>query len=290
MQLSPEDRADERALDRLFVRSDSGNMLPLSQFIALTREYMPQQLNGFNMVSSIDISGDAAPGFSSGDAIRAVRETAAHSLPRGYAIEFDGLSREESEAEGNILYILGICLFFAWLVMAALYESLWIPLAILLSVPFGLCGAFLFARIFGVENNIYLQVGLIMLVGLLAKTAILLTEYAQSCRRAGMPPAAAALFAARTRLRPILMTALTMIFGMMPLMFASGTGSNGRRTIGAGTVGGMLVGTLALIFILPSLFVLFQKLQEYFKPVEIRPSDDPLIVAEMGKNRDVSAE
>ena len=166
--------------------------------------------------------------------------------------------------------------------MVALYESLFIPLAVLLSVPFGLMGSFLFAWLFGVENNIYLQIGLIMLIGLLCKTAILLTEYATQCREAGMSLKQAAFFSAKMRLRPILMTSLTMIFGMLPLMFATGVGANGSRTIGVGTVGGMLIGTLGLLFVTPALFVLFQTLQEKFKPIKTFKSvDDPLIQQEL---------
>ena len=175
---------------------------------------------------------------------------------------------------------------FVYLVLVALYESLFIPLAVMISVPFGLAGAFGFAYLFDIENNIYFQVGLIMLIGLLAKTAILLTEYASQCRQAGMSISHAACFAARMRLRPILMTALTMVFGMLPLMFASGVGANGRRTIGTGTVGGMLVGTLGLLFIVPVLFVIFQHIQERFKPNVKIDTDDPMILAELQSAED----
>lgn len=267
MQLRPEERADVQSLDRLFVRSNDGKMLPASQFVTLTKEYMPQSLNRFNMISCIDLSGSVAKGRSTGDAIRAIREVAQKELPVGYGIEFGGITREESQSGSNVLIIFAICLFFVYLIMVALYESLFIPLAVILGVPFGLLGSFIFAWLFGVENNIYLQVGLIMLVGLLCKTAILLTEYASQCRAAGMTLKQSAFFAAKMRLRPILMTSLTMIFGMLPLMFASGAGANGSRTVGVGTVGGMLFGTLGLLFVVPSLFVLFQTLQERFKPV-----------------------
>lgn len=281
MQLQPDDRADIRSLDRLFVRSDSGEMLPASQFLTITKENMPQSLDNFNMIGSIGITGGVARGYSSGDALRAIGELAATELPVGYTVEYGGMSREESASEGQVVVLFAICLFFVYLVMVALYESLFIPLAVLLSVPFGLAGAFLFAWLFGIENNIYLQVGLIMLIGLLAKTAILLTEYATQCRQAGMSLKQSAFFAARMRLRPILMTSLTMIFGMLPLMFASGAGANGSRTIGYGTVGGMLVGTVGLLLILPALFVVFQRLQERFKPVEFVVPDDPLILEEL---------
>ena len=281
MQLRPEERADVQSLDRLFVRSNDGTMLPASQFVTLTKEYMPQSLSRFNMISCIDLSGSVAKGRSTGDAIRAIREVAQKELPVGYGIEFGGITREESQSGSNVLIIFIICIFFVYLIMVALYESLFIPLAVILGVPFGLLGSFIFAWLFGVENNIYLQVGLIMLIGLLSKTAILLTEYATQCRHAGMSLKQSAFFAAKMRLRPILMTSLTMIFGMLPLMFASGAGANGSRTVGVGTVGGMLFGTLGLLFVVPSLFVLFQALQERFKPISFEPSDDPLIVEEL---------
>ncbi|MBR4985485.1 MAG: efflux RND transporter permease subunit [Proteobacteria bacterium] len=281
MQLRAEDRASEASLNRLYIRSESGEMLPISQFVKLTKEYMPQALSSFNMINSIGVSGSVAQGSSSGDAIRAIREVAAKDLPVGYTIEFDGITREEIESGSNTIMIFSICIFFVYLVLVALYESLFIPLAVMISVPFGLAGGFLFAWLFDIENNIYFQVGLIMLIGLLAKTAILLTEYASQCRQAGMTVSHAAWFAARMRLRPILMTALTMVFGMLPLMFASGVGANGRRTIGTGAVGGMLVGTLGLLFIVPVLFVIFQRMQERFKPNVAIQVEDPLILAEL---------
>ena len=281
MQLRPEERDDIQSLDRLFVRSESGDMLPASQFLTVTKEYMPQSLDNFNMISSIGISGSVAQGSSSGDALRVVKEVAEEELPVGYGIEFGGISREESETSGNVAMIFAISIFFVYLIMVALYESLFIPVAVILSVPFGLVGAFLFAWLFGIENNIYLQVGLIMLIGLLAKTAILLTEYATQCREAGMSLKQSAFFAAKMRLRPILMTSLTMIFGMLPLMFASGAGANGSRTIGVGTVGGMLIGTIGLLIVVPALFVVFQKLQERFKPITFKAPTDPIIIEEM---------
>ncbi len=283
MQLRPEDRNNVQSLDKLFVRSESGDMLPASQFLTITREYMPQSLDNFNMINSIGVSGSSAQGSSSGDAIRAIKEIAAMELPVGYGIEFSGISREENESSSNVVVIFAICIFFVYLIMVALYESLFIPMAIVLSVPFGLAGAFLFAWAFGIENNIYLQIGLIMLIGLLAKTAILLTEYATQCREAGMSLKQAAFFAAKMRLRPILMTSLTMIFGMLPLMFASGAGANGSRTIGTGVVGGMLFGTIGLLIIVPALFVVFQTLQEKFKPIVFKESTDPMIIEEQKK-------
>lgn len=286
LQLRPDDRSSLQSLDRLYVRSDAGTMLPVSQFITLTKEYMPQSLNNFNMISSIGISGSVASGSSTGNAIKAIRKAAATELPVGYTVEFGGITREESQAGSNVAMIFLICIVFVYLIMVALYESLFIPLAVMLGVPFGLAGAFLFAKLFGVENNIYLQVGLLMLIGLLGKTAILLTEYATQCREAGMTLKQSAFFAARMRLRPILMTSLTMIFGMLPLMFATGAGANGSRTIGVGTIGGMLLGTLGLLLVVPTLFVVFQTLQERFKPLVVKPSDDPMILEELKRIED----
>ena len=262
LQLRPSDRNRPESLASLFVRSESGEMMPVNQFVTLTKEYMPQSINSFNMFPSIDVSGSVAEGSSSGRAIKAIQETAAKELPVGYSIEFGGITREESQTSGRVIFIFLICIVFAYLVMVALYESLFIPLAVMLSVPFGLAGSLLFAKLFGVENNIYMQIGMVMLVGLLSKTAILLTEYASQARREGMSLAEAALSSAKVRLRPILMTSLTMIIGMLPLMFASGVGANGSRTIGVCVVGGMLFGTLGLLLTVPVLFVVFQKLQE----------------------------
>ncbi|MBP5663046.1 MAG: efflux RND transporter permease subunit [Bacteroidales bacterium] len=262
LQLRPSDRNRPESLANLFVRSESGEMMPINQFVTLTKEYMPQSINSFNMFPSIDVSGSVAEGSSSGRAIRAIQETAAKELPVGYSLEFGGITREESQTSGRIILIFLICIIFAYLVMVALYESLFIPLAVMLSVPFGLAGSLLFAKLFGVENNIYMQIGMVMLVGFLSKTAILLTEYASQARSEGMSLTEAALSSAKVRLRPILMTSLTMIIGMLPLMFASGVGANGSRTIGVCVVGGMLFGTFGLLLSVPVLFVVFRKIQE----------------------------
>ncbi len=267
-QLRPNDRIRPESLDQLFVRSEDGNMLPISQFITLTKEYMPQTLSSHNMFRCIDVSGNVAQGSSTGSAIKAIQEVAAKELPVGYSVEFSGITREESRTGNRIAIIFIISALFIYLVMVGLYESLFIPLAVLLSVPFGLAGSLLFAKMFGVENNIYMQIGLIMLVGLLAKTAILITEYASQGRQKGLSIVKAALRSAKERLRPILMTSLTMIFGMLPLMFATGAGANGSRTIGVCVVGGMLFGTLGLLVTVPALFTIFQKVQERFKPIE----------------------
>ncbi len=266
VQASPEFRLDTDALRNMFVRNTAGEMSPINQYLKLTRVYGSQSLSRFNLFSAISINGSAARGYSSGEAIKAVREVAAEVLPTGYGYEFGGMSREEAATGNSTTVIFIICIVFIYLILCALYESIFIPIVIILSVPFGLAGSFCFAYMFGLENNIYLQIGLLMLIGLLAKTAILLTEYASERRREGMSIAAAAMSAARERLRPILMTSLTMIFGMLPLMFASGVGANGNISIGVGTVGGMLIGTIALLFIVPVLFIIFQMIEERVMP------------------------
>ena len=273
LQADPKYRIDPSSLNRTYVRMNNGEMAPLGEYIELTKVYGPQTLNRFNMYNSIAVNGMAADGYSSGDAIRAIQEVAAESLPRGYGYEFAGITREESRTSNNATIVFIICIVLIYLILCAFYESIFIPMAIILSVPCGLMGSFLFAKIFGLENNIYLQTGIIMLIGLLAKTAILLTDYATKRRKAGMSLAQAAVGAAKVRLRPILMTALTMIFGLLPLMFSHGAGANGNSSLGTGAVGGMLVGTLVLLFLVPSLFIVFQWIQERFQPVEYEKPD-----------------
>lgn len=274
IQSDPQYRLDEALLGNTFVRMSNGEMAPLNQFVTLTRTYGAESLSRFNMYNSIAVNAMPADGYSTGDAIRAVQETASTALPKDYGYDYGGITREETEQSGTTAIIFGICFLMIYLILSALYESFLIPFAVLLSVPCGLMGSFLFARLFGLENNIYLQTGLIMLIGLLAKTAILLTEYAAERRKAGMGLIASALSAAKARLRPILMTALTMIFGLFPLMVASGVGANGNRSLGTGAVGGMVIGTLALLFIVPSLFIAFQWLQERIRPIQAEPTHD----------------
>ena len=278
LQAAPEFRLDTESLQNMFVRTSSGEMSPINQYIKLTRIYGPQSISRFNLFTAISINGQAADGYSSGQAIQAVREVAAKVLPSGYGYEFGGMSREEADSGSSTAIIFVICIVFIFLILCALYESIFIPIVIILSVPFGLAGSFLFARWFGLENNIYLQIGLLMLIGLLAKTAILLTEYASQKRAEGLSITAAAMAAAKARLRPILMTSLTMIFGMLPLMFASGVGANGNISIGVGTVGGMLIGTIALLVIVPVLFIVFQYIEE-----KVMPSRKSEMLAEENK-------
>ena len=265
-QAAPEFRLDTESLQNMFVRTSNGEMSPINQYLKLTRIYGPQSISRFNLFTAISVNGQAADGYSSGQAIQAVREVAAQVLPAGYGYEFGGMSREEADSGSSVAIIFAICVIFIFLILCALYESIFIPVVIILSVPFGLAGSFLFARWFGLENNIYLQIGLLMLIGLLAKTAILLTEYASQKRAEGLSITMSAMSAAKARLRPILMTSLTMIFGMLPLMFASGVGANGNISIGVGTVGGMLIGTIALLIIVPALFIVFQYIEEKVMP------------------------
>lgn len=280
IQADPQYRLDEASLDNTFVRVGN-DMAPLSQFVTLTRVYGAESLSRFNMYNSIAVSAMPADGYSTGDAIRAVDEAASVSLPKGYGYEFGGITREESQQSNTTGIIFGICFLMIYLILCALYESFLIPFAVLLSVPCGLMGSFLFAKMMGLENNIYLQTGLIMLIGLLAKTAILLTEYAAERRAAGMGLIASAVSAAKARLRPILMTALTMIFGLLPLIVSNGVGANGNRSLGTGAVGGMIVGTLALLFFVPTLFIVFQYLQEKVKKPKLKELDDKEISSEI---------
>lgn len=275
IQASPEYRVTPESLDRIYVRVGE-DMAPLSQFVTLTKTYGPQGLDRFNLYNSITLNGSAAIGYSSGDALHAIEETAQKFLPRNYGYEFGGISREESGTKNNTIIIFALCLVLVYLILSALYESFWLPLAIVISIPCGLMGSFFFAWLIGLENNIYMQTGLIMLIGLLAKTAILLTEYATTRRQSGMGLVSSALNAAKVRLRPILMTALTMIFGLLPLLFATGVGAYGSFSLATGAVGGMLVGTVVILFLVPGLFVVFQYIQEKFKPIEVTTKNDKL--------------
>lgn len=272
VQASPEYRLDEHALDNMFVRNGT-EMAPVSQFVTLKNVLGPEVANRFNLYSSITVNVNAAEGYSSGQAQQAISEVAAQVLPTGYGYEYGGMAREEASSGGSqTMFVYLVCILLVFLIMVCLYESFLIPLAVIFSVPFGLMGSFLFAKLFGLENNIYLQTGMIMLIGLLAKTAILITEYAAERRRRGMGIVVSAYTAAQARLRPILMTVLCMTFGMLPLMFSSGAGANGNGSLATGVVGGLVVGTLALLFVTPVFFIIFEYLQEKFrKPMKIEP-------------------
>ena len=263
----PQQRVDERSLDNTYVRLHNGEMAPLSQFITLRKVYGADKLTRFNLYNSIAVSAMPADGYSSGDAIKAVKEVAAATLPAQYGVDFGGITREESQTTNTgTMMIFLICIVLIYLILSALYESFRLPLAVILAVPVGLMGAFLLTKAVGLENNIYLQTGVVMLIGLLSKTAILITEYAVTRRRSGMGLAQSALLATKERFRPILMTVLTMIVGLFPLLVASAVGANGNNTLGAGVIGGMFVGTVAILFLVPSLFIIFEWIQEKVSP------------------------
>ena len=289
MQASPEFRLDEQALHNMFVRNGT-EMAPVSQFVTLKKVLGPESANRFNLFTSITANVNPANGYSSGEVQKAISEVAEQMLPVGYGFEYGGMAREEASMGGaKTIFIYGVCILLIYLILSCLYESFLVPFAVILSIPFGLMGSFLFAKILGLENNIYLQTGVIMLIGLLAKTAILITEYAIERRRKGMGIVESAYSAAQVRLRPILMTVLTMIFGMLPLMFSTGAGANGNSSLGTGVVGGMAVGTLALLFVVPVFYIIFEFLQEKIrKPEEQEPDAQVLLekersAAEKGK-------
>ncbi len=274
MQAAPESRVSPESLNQIKIRVGS-EMAPITNFVTLKRVYGPDIISRFNMYTSISVNGTPNPGYSSGDAIRAIEEVAAESLPQGFGYEFSGMTREEqSTSSSSTAVVFGLCLLFVYLLLSAQYESYILPLAVIFSIPFGLMGSFIFAKIFGINNNIYLQIGLIMLIGLLAKNAILIVEFALDRRRTGMSIVGAAVAGAAARLRPILMTSLALIIGLLPLMFASGVGANGNNALGTGAVGGMLIGMILQVLIVPALFVAFETLQEKFVPIKWKDTDN----------------
>lgn len=266
IQAKPQTRLDPESLNNMFVRNSDGEMAPIGQFLTLTKQYGPEIMSRFNLFNAISVNISPNSGYSNGDAINAVSQVAKETLPSGYGYEYGGLTREEASSGTSTVLIFIICLVFIYLILCALYESVFIPMAVILSIPFGIMGSFLFAKMFGIENNIYMQVGLIMLIGLLSKTAILITEYASTMRAEGMSIVEAAMSAAKVRLRPVLMTALTMIIGLLPMVFSSGAGANCNHSLAVGTIGGMLIGTCALLFVVPVLFIAFQTIEERVMP------------------------
>ena len=272
LQADPELRADPDDLNNIFVVSTDENMhfLPITELATLKKSYGVQSLNRFNLFSSISLEVEPDDGYSTGDAIKAIEEVAKTSLPQGYGYEYTGTTREEAETTDNAVWIFVLIIIFVYLVLCSLYESLFTPLAVLLSIPFGLVGSCIFALFFELENNIYMQVGIIMLIGLLSKTAILLTEYATERRRQGLSIREAAIDAAKARLRPIIMTAMTLIIGLLPLAFSSGAGAMGNISLGLCVIGGMTLGTLSLLFFVPLFFMFFQTLEEKFMPSRIK--------------------
>jgi len=262
IQADDQYRSNLQGLNNIYVRNSSGTMAPVSEFVTLTAINGPQSLSRFNLYTNISVIGSPKPGFSSGDALRAVQETAAQTLPASYTFDYSGLSREEVNAGSQTIFIYALCVVFVFFLLSALYESYIIPLAVLCSLPVGLSGVYLFAKIMGIDNNIYMQISVVMLIGLLAKNAILIVQYAVARREKGMPVVQAAVEAATARLRPILMTSLAFIFGLMPLMISTGVGAKGNRSIGTGAVGGMLIGTVFGVFVIPSLYIIFEILSE----------------------------
>ena len=275
MQANPEARVSPETLAAIKLRNGN-EMASVSNFVNITKVYGPDLLNRFNMFQSISVTGNPAPGFSSGDCLAAIERVAAETLPPGYGYEYSGMTREEasSGAGSTTAIIFGLCLLFVYLLLSAQYESYILPWSVILSIPFGLMGTFIFAQIFGITNNIYLQIALIMLIGLLAKNAILIVEFAIERRRMGMSIVKAAIDGASARLRPILMTSLAMIIGLLPMMFATGAGANGNRALGTGSIGGMLIGMLLQVIIVPALFVIFQKIQEKISPLKWEDTDN----------------
>ena len=262
----PEDRTNVESLNQIFVRNSKGEMAPITEFISLERVYGPQSVTRFNLFNSASVNGAAAPGYSSGDAIRAVQEVS-ESLPQEYGIAFSGLTREEISAGSQTTFIFILVLLFVYFILAAQYESFLIPFSVILSVPVGVFGAYIVTKLSGLENNVYFQIALIMLIGLLAKNAILIVEFALQRRRTGLSRMQAAFDGAKARLRPILMTSFAFIVGLMPLVFATGIGARGNNAIGTGAVGGLLIGTIFGVFVIPILYIFFQWIQDKMNKV-----------------------
>ena len=274
MQADPESRVSPETLNNIKVRVGN-EMAPITNFITLERVYGPDIISRFNLFTSISVSGTPNVGYSNGDAIQAIREVAEQTLPMGYGYEFSGMTREEQNSSASsTAVVFGLCLLFVYLLLSAQYESYILPLSVILSIPLGLMGSFVFAKIFDVNNNIYLQIALIMLIGLLAKNAILIVEFALDRRKTGMSITGAAIAGAAARLRPILMTGFAMIIGLLPLMLANGVGANGNRALGTGAVGGMLIGMILQVLIVPALFVACQKIQEKIQPIKWKDTDN----------------
>ena len=273
VQGSPETRMTPESLNSIYVRTPAG-MSPVNEFCNMERVYGPSNINRFNLFTSINVTATVADGYSTGEAIKAVQEVAADMLPQGYTYDYSGLTRQEAQTSNSTAMIFLLCIMFIYLILSAQYESYILPLAVILSVPFGLAGAFLFTQLFGHSNDIYMQISLIMLIGLLAKNAILIVQFALERRETGMAISWSAVLGAAARLRPILMTSLAMVIGLLPMMFASGVGKNGNQTLGAAAVGGMLIGTMLQIFVVPALFVIFQSLQEKIRPMKFDEDED----------------
>ena len=261
IQALPNDRATTDDLNSMYVRTDTGEMTPITQFVQLKRVYGPQSVTRFNLFNSTTITGATNDGFSTGDAIRVIEEEVA-KLPTNYTVAYSGLTREEVNAGNQTTFIFILSILFVYFLLSAQYESYLLPFAVVLSLPFGVFGAYISTKFLGLENNIYFQIALIMLIGLLAKNAILIVEFALQRRKNGESIVDAAIHGAKARLRPILMTSFAFILGLMPLVLANGVGAEGNNSIGTGAAGGMLIGTILGVFVIPILFILFQWLQE----------------------------
>jgi HAE1 family hydrophobic/amphiphilic exporter-1 len=268
-------------LSRIYVRTADNQMAPVSEFVKLRKVFGPSNIGRFNLFTSINVSVTPNDGYSNGQVMQAIKEVSADVLPQGYGYEYSGLTRSEAESSNSTALIFVLCLVFVYLILSAQYESYILPLSVLLSVPFGLAGAYLFTNIFGHSNDIYMQISLIMLIGLLSKNAILIVQFALERRETGMAIKYSAILGAAARLRPILMTSLAMVIGLLPLMFASGVGKNGNQTLGAAAVGGMFLGTLVQIFIVPALFCIFEWLQEKVKPLKFEDETNKEVMAEL---------
>ncbi|MDE6266728.1 MAG: efflux RND transporter permease subunit [Muribaculaceae bacterium] len=281
MQANPESRVSPETLSAIKIRNGS-EMASLENYVTLTRVYGPDLLNRFNMFQSISVTGNPAPGYSSGEALAAIERVASQTLPQGYGYEYSGMTREQAQTSGSSTAIIfGLCFLFVYLLLSAQYESYILPWAVLLSIPFGLMGTFIFADLKGITNNVYLQIALIMLIGLLAKNAILIVEFALDRRKTGMSIVNAALSGATARLRPILMTSLALIIGLLPMMFAHGAGANGNQALGTGAIGGMLIGMIFQVLFVPALFITFQIIQEKISPIKWKDTDNSGIESEL---------
>lgn len=276
VQSLPEDRINEESLNSMFIKTPSGEMTPISQFVSLERVYGPQTVNRFNLFNSVTVNGGVTPGFSTGDAITKINTLAENNLPEGYSVAYSGITREEIASSGQSTIIFMISILFVYFLLAAQYESYLLPLSVIFSLPIGVAGAYYTTYLAGLENNIYFQIALIMLLGLLAKNAILIVEFAIQRRKQGKSLYDSAIEGAKVRLRPILMTSFAFILGLMPLVLAKGVGAEGNNSIGTGAAGGLLIGTLIGVFVIPVLFVVFQWLQEKVssKPVVIETKED----------------
>ena len=284
VQSLPEDREDKESLNSIFVTTDNGQNTPISEFVSMERSYGPQVIKRFNLYNAVTLNGQAVPGSSSGDAIQDVKKVAETSLGKGYDIAFSGITREEIAASGQSLIIFALSIIFVYFFLAAQYESYMLPLSVIFSLPIGVAGAFWTTYLAGLQNNIYFQIALIMLIGLLAKNAILIVEFAVQRRKSGLSLYDAALEGAKVRLRPILMTSLAFIIGLLPLVLATGVGAKGNNSIGTGAVGGLLIGTIVGVFVIPVLFVIFQWLQE-----KVSPSTRATIAAAQKESQDQQA-